>query len=315
MDASISRESQWVNKQSTVAICESIHEKALSSVPKDYATKWNKVKQKVKSTITSECNDHWLDKVKPLLVQGKLPELIISEKENITWKSIMFGLPQNVLQFITNASIDSLPSYVNLYRWGKRLTNKCHHCPNTTGTLHHILSHCPVLLERYTWRHNSILRAFINRIKPTDTSFKLYADIEGYTIAGGSIPPHILATNQRPDIVLVWDSSKEIVIIELTVPFETNIAAAHQRKEDRYEILVNDLSENGFKVTYFAIEIGCRGQITKENKLRLKQVTSKCKVKPADLFTSLSKCAILCSYSIFYSRKEDSWKDVNILNI
>ena len=140
--------------------------------------------------------------------------------------------------------IDSLPTYSNLSRWGKRLSNKCPFCPNTTGTLHHILAHCPSLLERYTWRHNNVLKAILTTITTTGTgNFNVYCDIGGQTIAGGTIPPHILVTNKSPDLVIVWEDPKQILLIELTVPFESNITDAHKRKIDRYKALVQDLNE------------------------------------------------------------------------
>ena len=88
----------------------------------------------------------------------------------------------------------------------------------------------------------------------------------------GALSPHILVTNQRPDIVVLWDDPKELLLIELTVPFECNISDAHKRKQDRYEALVHDLNETKYDVTYEAIEVGQRGLINKENKTRLKNI-------------------------------------------
>ena len=56
-------------------------------------------------------------------------------------------------------------------------------------------------------------------------------------IAGGTIPPNVIPTIQRPDMVIVWSTLKQIVILELTVPFEMNIAQAHKTKQDRSEKL------------------------------------------------------------------------------
>ena len=97
-------------------------------------------------------------------------------------------------------------------------------------------------------------------------NFHVYCDIGGQMIAGGTIPPHILVTNQRPDLVIVWDDPKELLLIELTVPFEGNISDAHNRKIDRYKTLVQDLNETEYNTTYEAIEVGQRGLINKENK-------------------------------------------------
>ena len=230
----------------------------------------------------------------------------------------MFNLPRNVLKFAVNACIDSLPTYSNLSRWGNRLSNKCPFCPNTTGTLHHILAHCPSLLERYTWRHNNVLKAILTTITTTGTgNVNVYCDIGGQTIAGGTIPPHILVTNKRPDLVIVWEDPKHILLIELTVPFESNITDAHKRKIDRYKALVQDLNETDYDTIYEAIEVGQRGFIDKENKTRIKQILAKCgsNKRPKELVSDLSKAALLCFFFIFYSRHDQAWSDAPYMSI
>ena len=51
----------------------------------------------------------------------------------------------------------------------------------------------------------------------------MYIDIQGHKINGGTLPPDIVVTSNRPDIVLVDRDNKEILLAELTCPFETNI--------------------------------------------------------------------------------------------
>ena len=50
----------------------------------------------------------------------------------------------------------------------------------------------------------------------------MYIDVQGHKINGGTLPPDIVVTSNCPDIVLV-DRDKEILLAELTCPFETNI--------------------------------------------------------------------------------------------
>ena len=66
---------------------------------------------------------------------------------------------------------------------------------------------------------------------------KVYADLEGYKVAGGTIPPHILTTSSRPDLVVSNAEKKELHVYELTCPFDAkeNIAAARKRKLKRYQ--------------------------------------------------------------------------------
>ena len=54
---------------------------------------------------------------------------------------------------------DQLPSRDNLQKWGLVEDTKCGLCGGTE-TLHHVLSNCTYALtnDRYTWRHNQVLR-------------------------------------------------------------------------------------------------------------------------------------------------------------
>jgi hypothetical protein len=56
----------------------------------------------------------------PYTMQGYLFALMQVENESITWKSYMWDLHRGVLKFTVNSSIDTLPTFTDLRRWGKR---------------------------------------------------------------------------------------------------------------------------------------------------------------------------------------------------
>jgi hypothetical protein len=99
-------------------------------------------------------------------MQENLFALLQAENENITWKSYMWDLPCGVLKFAVNSSMDMLPTFTNLRRWGKRAFGGsvlCQLCGNVMKqTLFHFLFHCKHTLDqgRLTWRHDSILKFF-----------------------------------------------------------------------------------------------------------------------------------------------------------
>ena len=93
---------------------------------------------------------------------------------------------------------------------------------------------------------------------------ELYADLPGLTINGGTIPADIVATVERPDIVIIDRNKKLVELGELTVPFEPNIDNARKRKEEKYSSLVVDIERNGFKCSLTCFEVGSRGLVTKE---------------------------------------------------
>jgi len=169
------------------------------------------------------------------------------------------------------------------------------------------------MLDRYLWRHNNIIRILISAFENSET-FKnnnvlITADVEGYLTGGGTVPPDVIATAQKPDIVLTFPSDKNVILFELTVPFEKNIEKANKLKSDRYASLVGDISDAGFNCTLIAFEIGSRGLLTKPNKSRLRYLlrTLKSQTKFTELKSSISKMTLTSSFSIFQARHEKEW--------
>lgn len=124
------------------------------------------------------------------------------------------------------------------------------------------------------------------------------------------MPPHVLVTNLRPDIVLVYETARKIIIFELTCPWDSNIIHSHTFKEGKYAPLVADLSRR-FSVCLFSCEASVRGQVSRQNKARIKAFVFKCCSTPGKLAKRVVKCgseaALVASYSIFSARKEPSW--------
>ena len=83
----------------------------------------------------------------------------------------------------------------------------------------HILNACPVALNqgRYTWRHNSVLQKIVDHIKTyLDSDENLYADLPNHRASDNppaTIPPEILVTSARSDMVIV-----SVTLMELTIP-------------------------------------------------------------------------------------------------
>ena len=133
---------------------------------------------------------------------------------------------------------------------------------------------------------------------------------------GGSIPPDIIVTNLKPNIVIVNEATGEIVIFELTCPWDTNIDHSHAFKEEQYAHLMTDLSRR-FRTYLFLVEISVRGQVTGNNKSRLKAFTYRVCDEPKQVFGSMvpacSKVALLSSFSIFSARNEPLWTNPSYL--
>ena len=188
-----------------------------------------------------------------------------------TWKSYLYALPKGTMKFIINSCINTLPTRANLRLWGKTRSDKCPLC-GRKETTNHVLSSCPVTLEqgRYTYRHNNVLREITESIDTN--SFQYYSDIQGKTIGGGTIPPDILVTAEKPDIVIIdpmlaSPSGKPfITIIELTCPWEERLDQAREHKTEKYSSLIQNITDTGHPVQFIPLDIGVRGIVKKKNK-------------------------------------------------
>ena len=276
---------------------------------------WDKLKNLIQQKIQEDVDSYWREKISSLIMQGDFMSLLLEEDNCISWKSFIWSVPRGVAKFSINAGLNTLPSADNLKRWGKRTSDLCTICDlNRKQTLSHILSYCGSALEqgRYTWRHNSVLRTIYDFISPSlKADFELFADLEGLGAGnGGTIPPDILVTNQRPDLFLVNRQLRKVVLFELTVPWDSNIESSHDLKVRKYSPLVNDLSV-AFNVEVFCFEVSVRGQLTKVNKARVKsflwQISGQRRPSAVKLIANISKAALLSSFSIFSARNEPMW--------
>ena len=249
--------------------------------------------------------------------QGDFINLMQQEKLDVTWKSYIYSVPRGVMGFAMRASTNSLATPDNLARWGKVVDISCKLCssdqPNsrTTATLGHILNNCPKMLDRYEWRHNGVL-AYLYQVmmdsKPA--SITIHADIEGAKINGGTVPPDILVTAQRPDMVIIdrKTTPPTVYLVELTCPFTRNIEAANTRKRTRYEFLATDIQELGFQCHNFPFEIGSRGHVTLHNRGTLSHLCHVTGIrKTQQVIKNCSKLVLLASYTIFNARKTEDW--------
>ena len=136
-------------------------------------------------------------------------------------------------------------------------------------------------------------------------------DIPGcQTPAGGTLPPSILVTTLRPDIVIIDKQKKEVNIFELTVPGETRLKISHNLKYQKYQHLNSDI--RGHTVNIIPFEIGSQtGYISLENKGYLQKLHKFCEnnIKLKKFKHNISAVSVLSSYFIFNSRNH-GWGDM-----
>ncbi len=72
-------------------------------------------------------------------------------------------------------------------------------------------------------------------------------------------PEEVAMTTLRPDMVLLSRSTKTIVVVELTVPWEDRLVIFHELKKAKYQDLIDEASIKGWNAALFPIAVGCHG--------------------------------------------------------
>ena len=306
IDSRLERESSWSKKYSTVSQMhklwqENLDENKVQNPSTNTHATQAMVKQAKKAMLTSVQNDSldfWNARIKKLTFQGDFAQLLIEERTNVTWKSYANNIPKGILSFAIKSSVNGLNTPDNLKRWRIRKTDKCDICKNRSN-LEHILNWCPVALKqkRFTWRHDSVLSHLTQElVKSNKNILLIYTAIPGHKSNGGTLPPDVLVTDLRPDIVMLDRTSKVINIFELTCSFEKSIPVAHLKITTKFFDLTTDLTN--------AI-------LTNTIKDMMKLVNSQ--AKPKKIISELSRISLLTSFSIFQARSQPSWESPPLL--
>ena len=207
------------------------------------------------------------------------------EQRNISW-SVLWEMELLRISFLWKSTYDLFPTPANLSSWYDDKSDCCHTC-GRRGNLQHILRSCPSSLSSglYTWRHNNVLKVVVDVVEHSVQKANLSDDsnsavqfinfvsegrgsgsygisskrrniltaandweITAYLSGGGTFPVEVAITNYlKPDIV-IWSASQQQVILgELTVPWEDNIQEAYERKYTKYTELKAVCVNRGWK--------------------------------------------------------------------
>ena len=264
------------------------------------------VTNSVKAALNVERRQKWVEHVKSLTVQGKNLELASAEKQDLVWKSFMYDLKQGTLKFLLNANIDTLPTAANLKRWKKSSSDLCKLC-KCRQTTDHVLSNCKVALDtgRFTWRHNCVINFIVSSI---DKQYTVYSDLPGHTApGGGSIPPELCVTSQKPDIVILDKHKQTIHLFELTCPAERNLDTRHEEKTNKYAHFTTDITHFKCKVSCF--EVSTKGFLNTRNHSTLNALHKfvKSDISRSQFKSNISALCLTASYHIFLCKDEPTF--------
>ena len=162
--------------------------------------------------------------------QCKIISFIVDEAfvSGITnWKKVTNKLVAYIFRFCRYYSVFSLANNSNLHGWKIFNNGLCSLC-NKLQTQLHVFNNCKQALDRYTWRHDSVLFTINEHLKPKlANSFRIYVD----PLHLGFPSPKGLFSGKEPDIIL--QHGKKLLVIELTYPAETNVLSSPEYKSDR----------------------------------------------------------------------------------
>ena len=130
------------------------------------------------------------------------------------WSSAQSNLPKNIYNFTVRYINNTLPTRKNLVKWGIANSPDCSFCLSSESLLH-IVNGCQHYLDRFTWRHNSILNFIASSLNPV-VNCTLYADLDDY-----HSPSIITGDSYRPDLILRTPDT--LYVLELTFGFESNL--------------------------------------------------------------------------------------------
>ncbi|XP_075313231.1 uncharacterized protein LOC142373743 [Odontesthes bonariensis] len=247
----------------------------------------DRVQLEVRAGVEDQRASQWVG----LKQQGAWTRWEEAMDRKISWSELWKAEPLRI-KFLIQSVYDVLPSPSNLFLWGKVEAPSCTLCQGR-GTLEHILSSCPKALGdgRYRWRHDQVLKAVAESIHCAIDHSKHLQPLRlriPFVKAGEKPPPqpkaqagilgtardwqlrvdlgkqlkfpeNIIETRLRPDIVLQSESSKQVIMLELTVPWEERMEEASGRKREKYAELVEDCRNRGWRARCLPIEIGGRG--------------------------------------------------------
>ena len=223
------------------------------------------------------------------------------------WSMAQSNLPKNIFSFSIRYINNSLPTGQNLVRWNLSPTSDCRNCLQRE-TLLHVVAGCKSYLDRFTWRHDSVLN-FLAKTLLSVKDAKVYADLPGY-----NSPSIITGDEYRPDMLLLT-TENTLYVAELTVGHESNLENNSIRKKQKYSKLVKELKDHYKSVIFINISMSCLGVFANESRSLLTMFDKIGFDKKQQDFCvkRMTTIAIRTTYFIFCSRNKE-WGNPTLLS-
>ena len=150
--------------------------------------------------------------------------------------------------------------------------------------------------ERERERERVSVSEVVKEAIPTTASISVDLDNKYH------FPSHITNTDLRPDIVWWDDDAKVVTMIEVTVPYDTLMEEAAERKTIKYADLLEILRSKGYKGCLLTVEVGSRGLPNTSSFTKLKEHLGLTNKITKELMINTAKGAINESFLIWKAR-------------
>ena len=195
---------------------------------------------------------HYADRLSAKLDQGRVFEVL--RRECVSNHFLRTGQFTRFCdwRFVHRARLGVLPLNANM-RWATDADKRCRRCGYAMESTAHVLSSCAPHYVARQKRHNNVQDRLVRAASLRCPGIKVNQTVEGSYGETASL---------RPDIVVRDEVNRTIKIIDVTIPFENRLGAferARQEKQEKYRLLAQQLTGNGYVVDLDAFIVGSLG--------------------------------------------------------
>ena len=170
-------------------------------------------------------------------------------------------LSDDIVSFICRGRLQLLQTNSLLhiyYNVGK----SCRLCNHPFDTASHVLNGCTRIREVYQKRHNRIVDLIHEKIKNANNESTVLKDrVLTPGVFGDEPRPQFATQNTRPDIVLIDRENKQVIITEVSIPFDCHSSTCYQEKFNKYFPLSLEINNMGYRTQIIVLVIGSLGHI------------------------------------------------------
>lgn len=140
----------------------------------------------------------------------------------------------------------------------------CRLCNHPSDTVSHVLNGCTKLKDIYQKRHNRIVDIIYSKVRHANGQNPVLKDTmlkpEMFVNENEQVSSSSFQTqNTRLDIVVIDNKTREVIITEISVPFDGHFEKCYNEKFNKYFPLSMEINELGYRTQIVCLIIGSLG--------------------------------------------------------